>query len=301
MKNLELMRTSNLNKKPLVIITTGDPRGIGPEITAKVLKNKSLSKTADFLTIGGLKTLPYCKISQRQAGRESFQNIKLALKIIRQTTRRKALVTAPISKEALKAYGQDYGGHTELLGDLTVSKDTTMMFCSKRFKVAIVTRHLPLKSVPKMITFDNILITGRHLAFALKKYFKVEKPRIAVAGLNPHAGEHGVLGKEESLVITPAIKILNKSNNFFYGPIPSDVLYHKLYEKEYDAGIFMYHDQALAAFKMLEFNQGVNLTIGLPFIRTSPDHGTAFDIAGKNKADPSSMREAVLLASKLAF
>jgi 4-hydroxythreonine-4-phosphate dehydrogenase len=174
-----------------------------------------------------------------------------------------------------------------------------MMFISKSLKVSLVTRHIALKEVPKALTKDNIATTISLTYFALRNYFKINNPRIAVLGLNPHASEDGLMGKEEEKIIIPAINKLKKIRKNVYGPFPPDTVFNRALDKEFDAVVCMYHDQALIPFKMLSFNDGVNLTVGLPFIRTSCVHGTAFGIAGKGKADCRSMLAAIELAYQL--
>jgi 4-hydroxythreonine-4-phosphate dehydrogenase len=171
-----------------------------------------------------------------------------------------------------------------------------MMFCRRDFRVTVVTRHIALKDVPRLLTQDKIEDAIILTNSILKIYFKIPRPRIGVCGLNPHCGEGGLLGNEEREIITPAIKSLEPKIPRLQGPLPSDVIFYKAYKGEFDAVISMYHDQGLGPFKMIAFEDGVNVTLGLPFVRTSPDHGTAYDIAGKGIANPSSMKEAIKLA-----
>lgn len=208
------------------------------------------------------------------------------------------MVTAPISKEALKMAGLKWPGHTEMLADLTKSKDYAMMLVGGPLRVILVTIHTALKNVPDMITKQKVVKTIR---FAQRScdMLRIRKPRIAVAGLNPHAGEAGIFGDEEIKQIIPAIKAAAKEGIPVSGPYPPDTIFHKAYKGEIDIIVCMYHDQGLIPLKMIAFDKGVNVTVGLPFIRTSPDHGTAYDIAWKGVADPSSMIEAIKLAAKL--
>jgi len=175
-----------------------------------------------------------------------------------------------------------------------------MMLVGNSLRVSLVTRHIPLKDVPKRLTRGKIIQTTKNTHDALKKFFRIRRPKIAICGLNPHAGEGGVLGMEEKAIISPAVNYLRKKIKGISGPLPADTLFNKAYKGEFDAVVCMYHDQALIPLKMVAFEKGVNMTLGLPFIRTSPDHGTAFDIAGKGKADPSSMIEAIKLAARLS-
>jgi 4-hydroxythreonine-4-phosphate dehydrogenase len=208
------------------------------------------------------------------------------------------IVTAPISKEALKMAGFKWPGHTEMLADLTNTKDYTMMLIGKPLRVILVTIHTALKNVPDLITNSKVLKTIR-LAKKACDMLNIRNPRIAVAGLNPHAGEAGIFGDEEIKKIIPAVKEAIKEGIPVAGPYPPDTIFHKAYKGEVDIVVCMYHDQGLIPLKMIAFDKGVNVTIGLPFVRTSPDHGTAYDIAWKGVANPSSMIEAIKMAAKL--
>ncbi len=209
-----------------------------------------------------------------------------------------AIVTAPVSKEALKLAGAPWPGHTEMLAELTAAKDFAMMFSGGPLKLILVTIHLPLMDVPGLITRKRVLKTIR-LAKRACDMLMIDNPRIAVAGLNPHAGEAGILGREELREIAPAVKRAREEGLLVYGPFPPDVIFHRAYKGEFDIIVCMYHDQGLIPFKMIAFDKGVNVTVGLPVIRTSPDHGTAYDIAWKGVADPSSMIEAIRMANRL--
>ncbi len=211
-----------------------------------------------------------------------------------------ALVTNPIHKAVLKAAGFAHPGHTEFLGELAGGAQPVMMLTANGLRVVPVTIHIPLKEVPAHLTQDAILRQGRVLSNALKRYFSLPEPRIAVAGLNPHAGEDGVLGREEIDIILPAIEALRREGINAFGPLPADTLFHAEARADYDAAMCMYHDQALIPVKMLGFWEGVNATLGLPFIRTSPDHGTALKLAGTGKADPQSLMAALKLAAQMA-
>ena len=208
------------------------------------------------------------------------------------------IVTAPISKEALKMARFKWPGHTEMLADLTGTKDYAMMLVGGPLRVILVTIHTALKNVPDSITKSKVLKIVR-LAKKACNMFGIKSPRIAVAGLNPHAGEAGIFGDEEIKKITPAVKKAQKEGITVSGPYPPDTVFHKAYKNDVDIVVCMYHDQGLIPLKMIAFDKGVNVTIGLPFIRTSPDHGTAYDIAWKGIANPSSMIEAIKLAAML--
>jgi 4-hydroxythreonine-4-phosphate dehydrogenase len=210
-----------------------------------------------------------------------------------------ALVTAPISKEMMNAAGHRYAGHTELLADLTHTRDYGMMFVGGGLRVILATIHVALKDVPRHITTPSVLKTLR-LAHKAMRYFGFEAPRIGVAALNPHAGEGRLFGSEEWDVILPAIIKARDEGIHASDPLPADTLFYKARNNYYDIVVAMYHDQGLAPLKMLAFGNAVNVTVGLPIIRTSVDHGTAYDIAGKGCADPASLLEAVKLAAKMA-
>ncbi|OGW57125.1 MAG: 4-hydroxythreonine-4-phosphate dehydrogenase PdxA [Nitrospirae bacterium RBG_16_43_8] len=208
------------------------------------------------------------------------------------------IVTAPISKEALKMAGMKWHGHTEMLAELTNTKDYTMMLAGEPLKVILVTIHTPLRSVPDMVTRESVLKTIR-LAKKACDMLDIKNPRIAVSGLNPHAGEAGIFGSEEGNAIIPAIEDAKKQGIPVTGPYPPDTIFHKAYKGKVDIVVCMYHDQGLIPLKMVAFEEGVNVTVGLPLVRTSPDHGTAYDIAWEGIANPSSMLEAIKMASRL--
>lgn len=303
-------------------ITIGDPAGIGPEVTAKALSKAASGARARFLVItdesaykkyfsGLRKGIDYCIIPSNKrngysSGKPTAQSAGLALKFLEQAVALlkdksiQALVTAPLSKEYLDAVHRGFLGHTEYLADAFGVKKFDMMFVADQLKTAIVTRHVAIKDVPKLITrqkvFDTIALVDR----SLRMQFKIKYPRIAVCGLNPHAGEGGKFGREEIESIIPAIKQAARKGINASGPWSGDTMFVPKRRQGFDAIVCMYHDQGLIAPKALYFDSVVNLTIGLPFVRTSPAHGTAFDIAGKNKADASSMISAIELALKLS-
>jgi len=211
-----------------------------------------------------------------------------------------AMVTAPIHKAVLKEAGFPYPGHTEFLGFLTKAPRAVMMLASEKLRVVPLTIHTPLAEVPRAITRDAILETAEIILKSLAWDFAITEPRLAVAGLNPHAGEEGMLGMEERNLIGPAITLLKSRGHKVIGPLSADTLFHDEARKNYDAVLTMYHDQGLIPIKTLSFWDGVNVTLGLPIVRTSPDHGTAFDIAGKGKADHRSMIAAIRMAAGIA-
>ena len=211
-----------------------------------------------------------------------------------------ALVTAPIHKAVLNAAGFPFPGHTEFLAALTGARRAVMMLASEKLRVVPLTIHLPVAEVPGAISKQAVFETGEIILTALRRDFGILNPRLAVAGLNPHAGEEGMLGAEEETIIAPAIAALKARGFAVRGPLSADTLFHEEARQTYDAALCMYHDQALIPIKTLSFWDGVNVTLGLPIVRTSPDHGTALDIAGTGKADPRSMIAAVKLAADMA-
>lgn len=284
----------------------GDPSGIGPEVAVKALASPEVRALANFLLIGdasiaervrrrmGLK--PDCRMVDLPNAGSGIEYVDKALEIIF-SGKAKALVTAPLSKTAVRASGiAGFEGHTEYLAAASKTRNYGMIFVGKSLKVSLVTRHIALKDVPGFITEESVFRTIRLTKDSLAGDFRIKNARIAVCGLNPHAGEGGAFGDEEALSIIPAIRRAHKRFRGISGPHPADAVFHQAMEGRFDAVVSMYHDQALAAFKTVYFNTGVNMTMGLPFVRTSPDHGTAFDIAGTGRADPSSMIEAIKLA-----
>lgn len=280
-------------------ITLGDPRGIGREIIQKSLADSRISKLAEFVIYGdSSKESNLSNWSDEKAGRACISYLESA---VHDALEKKidAIVTAPISKSALQKAGYSWPGHTEFFAERTNTKKFVMMMASPKLKVTLVTIHVPLKEVSKLLTEEKIIDTVKITYDSLQKWWGIKVPRVAVCGLNPHAGEQGVLGGEEIKIIAPAIKKLSSEGYTVEGPLVPDAVFHQAYEGKYDAVVCMYHDQGLIPFKMLHFRDGVNVTLGLPIIRTSPDHGTGFDIVGKGIADPSSMKEAIRLAVEI--
>lgn len=273
--------------KPTVLITTGDPRGIGPEVTKKALQDPDIRGLANFFVID----------SEDKTG---FDAIKRSAEILKKK-KADALVTAPVNKEMINKSGISFQGHTEYLAKAVNIKRFAMMLCGGPLKVTTVTRHVPLKKVSNILTQAKIIEAVRLTDSCLKKYFGIKKPKIGVCALNPHCGEGGKIGREEQDVIIPAIKKIRRSIPGILGPISGDAIFYMAYHGKLDVVISMYHDQGLGPLKMVAFEKGVNITLGLPFIRTSPDHGTAYDIAGRGIANPSSMKEAIKLAVKMCL
>lgn len=318
--------------KPVIGITIGDAAGIGPEIIIKALSKKEIYKISSPLVIGDKEVLKskvkFNSISRIGEARFKFgtidlidlKNIRLerlkigkvnkiaaeaAVEYIKKAVSLaikgeiNAIVTAPINKEGLKKAGFKFPGHTELLAQLTKTKYYAMMLVGGPLKVVLVTTHLPLSKVNSSLSKEKIYQTIK-LTWNNMKYFGIKSPRIGVAGLNPHAGEEGLFGKEEKKFIIPAVEKANKKGIKVEGPIPPDTAFYRALRGEFDVIVAMYHDQGLIPLKMLAFDKGVNITLGLPITRTSVDHGTAYEIAGKGVANPQSLIEAIKIAAKLA-
>ena len=304
-------------------ITLGDPSGIGPEVVAKALANPEIRKLGPFKLIGdhwvyrkycpkdyrncSFVDLESIKPKQWQIGKPNLASAKASLNAIQkgvELLKKKeisCLVTAPLSKEPISRILPSFQGHTEFLADAFGIKNVGMMFVADRVRTIIVTRHIPLNQVSKAINTANVYDTIDLTHRALRDIFKIKKPVIGVCGVNPHAGEGGTIGDEEITKIIPAIAKARRRRMDIQGPFAADTLFSPDIAHQYDAIVAMYHDQGLIPVKTLCFKELVNLTIGLPFIRTSPAHGTAFNIAGKSKADPSSMCAAIKLAARLTL
>ncbi len=229
----------------------------------------------------------------------TIEAITLAVDMVRKGEA-SAVVTAPINKAVLMAAGFRFPGHTDFLAELTGAPRAVMMLAAKHLRVVPLTVHLPLAEVARAIDLPSIVETAEIVFAALERDFAISNPRLAVAGLNPHAGEDGILGREETDIIAPAVAELKRRGHAVLGPLPSDTMFHAEARARYDAALCMYHDQALIPIKSLSFWEGVNVTLGLPIVRTSPDHGTGFDIAGKGLADPRSMIAAIEMAAAMA-
>ena len=278
-------------------MTAGDPAGIGPEIARKAMADSRVTAVCEPLYYGSQH--PFAPgVLSADAGLAAYETIVRAVRDV-ESGGIDAIATAPINKEALALAGLPWPGHTEMLAELTQASNVAMMFWSEKLSVVLATIHIPLASVPAALTIESVSriidLTNRELP-----RFGIAHPRLALAGLNPHAGEHGILGREETDVLEPAVAQSAKAGIDIAGPFPGDTIFLRAMRGEFDAVIACYHDQGLIPIKMAEFGQAVNVTLGLPIIRTSVDHGTAFDIAGKDIADPESMVQAVLLAARLA-
>jgi len=328
------------DSRPIIGITMGDPVGVGPEIIHLALRSPLIYEVCRPLVIGDirvLKAVKKCTGSNldfeaikdpdrgrykwgcidiinlyeldpgqtffgkptRQTGRAMIGYIKAAVDMAIQE-RIAAIVTCPINKTAMQMAGSKFNGHTELLAEQTKSDDFAMMLTGDRLRVVLVTIHIPLRDVPAVLSKERILQTIRITGRSLSERFGFKNPRIGVAGLNPHAGEGGLFGGEEENIIAPAIQQALKEGFNVSGPFPPDTIFYRATKGHYDAVVCMYHDQGLIPFKMIHFTDGVNTTLGLPIIRTSVDHGTAYDIAGAGTADPGSLVAAINMAVKQA-
>jgi len=280
--------------RPRLAVTLGDPRGIGPEVVRKAL---GAPLAADVTVVGStaLKDIEHgARLSEEEAGRISGQAIEEAARLAL-AGEVDAIVTGPVHKQALHAAGYRYPGVTEFLAHLAGDVPVAMMLAADKLRVVLVTTHLPLRDVAATLTTERIVQAGRITADALRRLWGIAAPRLAVCALNPHAGEGGLFGDEDDRVLRPAAVTLGAA-----GPLPADTVFVKALRGEFDAVLAPYHDVGMTAVKVAGFGRGVNVTLGLPFIRTAPDHGTAFDIAGMGKADAGSMRAALELAVRLA-
>ncbi len=315
--------------KPLAL-TMGDPAGIGPEITAKAYTE--LAGNVPFVLVGdpeqfvamghevaivsspseatqhsALPIIPLTLAQTAIAGTPSSQNAGAVIAAIETAVTLtlagecSGVVTNPISKKVLRD-GDNFPwpGHTEFLAHLTGADLPVMMLAGPDLRVIPVTIHIPLAEVPAALSQEQIEHTIRIAVHDLKARFGLAAPRVAVAGLNPHAGEGGLMGVEDAALIAPVVTKLAEEGLTVVGPLPADTMFHARARQAYDVAVCMYHDQALIPVKTLNFDEGVNVTLGLPIIRTSPDHGTAFDIAGKGIADPSSLIAALKMAAEMA-
>lgn len=313
--------------KPRIAITMGDPAGVGPEIILAAFEDRRVTDIAAPFVIGDagflefmakrlkLKPPPPSSLISlsdispktikpgaptKESGQAMIRYIAEAVCMAKAGVV-DAIVTAPISKEAAKKAGFKFPGHTEFIAHLTGCKDFSMMLGGALLKVVLVTIHAPLRKVPQLLTRDNVFMTIKIAHEAFKRDFGLRSPRIAVAGLNPHAGEGGMFGDEERRVILPAVKKAAGLGIRAIGPLPPDtVFYRAARKKEFDCVVCMYHDQGLGPLKLLHFEDGVNVTLGLPIIRTSVDHGTAYDIAWKGRASTESLVAAIQMAALMS-
>jgi 4-hydroxythreonine-4-phosphate dehydrogenase len=316
-------------------VSLGDPAGIGAEVVAKSWERRREEGLPPFFVVGDVAALaavwsgPIAVIGEpadtfdhfdsalpiiRVAGggaepgrptlegaRNALDSLEFAVGLARSAAAG-AVVTGPVAKAQLYAIGFTHPGQTEFVAERCgVAVDSVaMMLAGPTLKVVPVTGHIPLADVKERLTADRIVAKGRALVKGLQRQFGIEQPRIAVAGLNPHAGEGGALGREEIDILAPAMERLAEEGYDLIGPLPPDIMFHARQRAAYDAALCMYHDQALIPLKTLHFEDGINITLGLPIVRTSPDHGTAFDIAGRNRADPGAMIAAIRIAGECA-
>ena len=288
-------------RRPAILLTVGDPLGVGPEICAAAKKAWPSVRIVGPRLAGADIETPCASLPKRRA--PCAEGGAAAIAALRKAAamclagEAEGVVTAPISKEALRLAGEPFPGHTEFFGKVCSVRRPVMAFSAGELFVSLVTIHIPLRRVPMAVTRAGVLHVIERTHEALRDWFGKARPRIAVCGLNPHAGERGLFGGEERKVIAPAVEDAVKKNIDATGPWPADSLFAK---RDFDGAVAMYHDQGLVAVKALAWKTAVNVTLGLPFVRTSPDHGTAFDIAGTGTADPSSLIEAVRLADRIA-
>jgi 4-hydroxythreonine-4-phosphate dehydrogenase len=284
---------------PRILITLGDPAGIGPEVVEKALASGELPPGFEFEVIGDAAGYTPGKPNERSAA-AALSWLEASVRILKQDPEARAVVTAPVSKATLQNAGFPFPGQTEFFAQRFGIEEFAMCLSGRHLSVGLATIHIPLANVSSELSEKKIVSTGRLLAEFARRRFK-RTPRIAVAGLNPHAGESGRFGDEEARIIAPAIDRLNQLfPNVFSGPHVPDAVFRQAAAGEFDAVLAMYHDQGLIPLKLLDFDTGVNVTLGLPKPRTSPDHGTAFDIAGRGIARPDSMIHAIKLACELA-
>jgi len=323
-----------MNLAPLAV-SLGDPAGIGAEVIAKSWERRQAQGLTPFFAVGDVAAiaavwpgplavigdpaeaagvfdegLPVIRVADATTppggldlvgARNALDALEMAVGLARSGAA-SGLVTGPVSKSRLYAVGFSHPGQTEFVAERcgVASELTAMMLAGPTLRVIPVTIHIPLKEVAAALTADLIVAKGRAAAKGLQRQFGIERPRLAVAGLNPHAGEEGTLGREEIDIVMPAIERLREEGHDVSGPHPPDIMFQERRRRDYDVALCMYHDQALIPLKTLHFDEGINVTLGLPIVRTSPDHGTAFDIAGKNLADPGAMIAAIRTAGECA-
>ncbi|MDZ4714605.1 MAG: 4-hydroxythreonine-4-phosphate dehydrogenase PdxA [Cytophagales bacterium] len=331
------MSATPTSGKPRIGITLGDLNGIGPEVVIKALADSRILNYITPVIYGNTHVLSYyrklmnledfnysqvrtkgqffpkainvvncwedeIKITPGQASRETGRAALMSLRQVVEEVKEGLLdgfVTAPIDKNTV--YGEDfpYHGHTEYLTETFAAMESLMLMVGPSLKVGLVTEHVPLADVSKHITSERVELKIRLMELSLKNDFMISKPKIAVLGLNPHAGDEGLIGDEENTIIKPVIHDLKAKGKLIAGPFPADGFFAAGQHEKFDGVLAMYHDQGLIPFKYIEFESGVNFTAGLPTVRTSPDHGTAYNIAGRNLADEGSLRQAIFLAADI--
>lgn len=329
--------SSHKKNKPVIGITIGDVNGIGPEVIIKSLEDTRILKqftpviyasgkvisfyrknmnmeNFSYQQISNIEKVAHRKVNvlnvwdeaveinpgqaNETGGKYAVLSLQRAVSDLK-NEKIDAITTAPLSKELVQSDDFKFPGHTEYLTQEAGEKESLMFLVHDGLRVGVVTGHIPLKDVSGKITKEKIVVKLQKMLKSLQKDFGIKKPRVAVLGMNPHAGENGLLGDEEEKVIIPAINEIKSGHHIVAGPFPSDGFFGMRTYKQYDGVLAMYHDQGLIPFKTLAFEEGINYTAGLPFVRTSPDHGTAFSIAGKNEADETSFRNALYLANDI--
>ncbi|WP_258103390.1 4-hydroxythreonine-4-phosphate dehydrogenase PdxA [Marinoscillum sp. MHG1-6] len=328
------------NNNPIVGISVGDYNGVGPEVILKTLMDNRVYKfvtpvvycdariMAFYRKELGIQNLNYNQINSAdqikhrkfnllnvpyegeleitpgQGDKQSGSYALKSLQSVMEDLKKKkidALCTAPLSKDLVQSDEFNFPGHTEYLTQQGEAQDSLMLLVNEDLRVGVVTGHIPIKEVSENITKKKVKSKLKILLESIKKDFGIKKPKIAILGLNPHAGENGLLGSEENDIITPVIEDMKNQGNLVFGPFPADGFFGSSQFKAFDGILAMYHDQGLIPFKNMAFESGVNFTAGLPFVRTSPDHGTAFSLAGKNEADPTSFRNALFYAKDIVL
>lgn len=313
--------------KPLIAVSLGDPAGIGPEIVVEAAARSSVRRACRLLVYGDEGVLAVARRIRKvrkdastaiervepvtslridgalprpaiRCGEAAFRYFEAAAGATA-GGECDALATAPLNKLWMNRAGHHYDGHTEYLSEIG-GRPATMMLAGPKLRVVLVTTHVAVSSVPKLLSTERIVAAGRVTAAHLRLYHGLAKPRLAVAALNPHAGEGGLFGDEEARVIAPAVARLRRAGIDARGPFPADTMFAAVVAGDYDAALCMYHDQALIPLKLVDFRRAVNVSMGLPFLRTSPDHGTAYDLAGTGRASADSMEAAILLAASMS-
>ncbi|WP_462248987.1 4-hydroxythreonine-4-phosphate dehydrogenase PdxA [Ekhidna sp.] len=329
--------SSDKKNKPIIGISIGDVNGIGPEVVIKSLEDNRILKQFTPVIFGSGKVISFYRknlnkenfnfqqiskiekvvhkkvnvlnvwddaveispgVANEVGGKHAVLSLQSAVSHLKEG-KIHALVTAPLSKELVQSDEFKFPGHTEYLTQEAGEKESLMFLVHEGLRVGVVTGHIPIKDVSAKVTKEKIVIKLQKMLKSLQKDFGIKKPRVAVLGMNPHAGENGLLGDEEEKVIIPAINEVKSGHHIVAGPFPADGFFGMGTYKQFDGVLAMYHDQGLIPFKTLAFEEGINYTAGLPFVRTSPDHGTAFSIAGKNEADETSFRNALYLANDI--
>ncbi len=332
-----MAESSNKKNKPIIGISIGDVNGIGPEVIIKSLEDNRILKQFTPVIFGSGKVISFYRknlnkenfnfqqiskidkvvhkkvnvlnvwddaieispgVANAVGGRHAVLSLQSAVSHLKEG-KIHALVTAPLSKELVQSDEFKFPGHTEYLTQEAGEKESLMFLVHEGLRVGVVTGHIPIKDVSAKVTKEKIVVKLQKMLKSLQKDFGIKKPRVAVLGMNPHAGENGLLGDEEEKVIIPAINEVKSGHHIVSGPFPADGFFGMGTYKQFDGVLAMYHDQGLIPFKTLAFEEGINYTAGLPFVRTSPDHGTAFSIAGKNEADETSFRNALYLANDI--